>query len=294
MSSASLLWPPCHQRTKYLYLYRSSKMMKVSANPVGSVSSTMLSSSLTTSNGEEKDSSVPKRRSRTPSIVKFYPGSHLLEELAEDGPMERDERDGSFPKILRRKSMLYPTYHYLSLWLLPPPEVRETLQHQVEKLSVEYNGSFKFMPHVTVIGCIPCTSRKQGFEIGRKLQEDLKGSGGVPCSFQKEILSMYNPDNTLVWSQASLSIMERSDTFMDLLALCRKSLGMDFEAEWMFPAPAKKPHMSHYYGNEKPPPPSSITPPPDFTAQEVALWITCPGTVKGVKEWRPLFRIDLL
>jgi len=241
---------------------------------------------------------------RTPSIVQFFPGSHLLDYTEREGEeqhqqhqqpltVERDERDPSFPKLLRKTTMLYPAYKFLSLWLLPPPLVRETLFQRISQLSHEYNGSVPFVPHVTVIGSIPCESRQHGQQLGKLLQQGLAGTGGIPCIFRDEIVSMYNPDSTLIWSQACLSVMQRSVEFLELLERSRSIVGMNNGMEWMFPGPAREPHLSHYYGSERPPPPDTVIPPPDFIAQEVALFITSPGTLVGVKSWKQLTIIQL-
>mmetsp|Transcript_17181 Transcript_17181/g.31106 ORF Transcript_17181/g.31106 Transcript_17181/m.31106 type:complete len:268 (+) Transcript_17181:425-1228(+) len=226
---------------------------------------------------------------RKPSIIQFYPGSHLLEYHEDDEvlePMERDERDPSFPKLVRRTSMLYPPYKFLSLWLLPPQPERDRLAEQIAHLSKTYNGSAPFVPHVTVLGCVPCESVKHGKHLGRRLEKRLTGTGGIPCRFRDEIVSMYD-DSTgkLIWSQSCLSIMARSEEFMNLLERSREATGMANGAEWMFPGPLREPHMSHYYGSESPPPVSQVQRPPDFVAHEVALFVTSPGSVAGVKEW---------
>ena len=237
----------------------------------------------------------PLHRPR-PSIIQFYPGSHLLDYDEEDEvhePMEPDERDPSFPKLVRRTSMLYPPYKFLSLWLLPPLPIRDLLADRIAHLSKTYNGSAPFVPHVTVLGCVPCESVNHGKQLGRRLQKSLKGTGGVPCRFRDEIISMYDTAGKLIWSQSCVSIMARSEEFMHLLERSRTATGMNNGAEWMFPGPLREPHMSHYYGSESPPPVTQVQRPPDFVAHEVALFVTSPGSVAGVKEWKQRTLIKL-
>ena len=60
----------------------------------------------------------------------------------------------------------------------------------------------------------------------------------------------------------------------------------------MFPPPAREPHYSKYYSNT----PLVVNPPvpPSFEAHEAALYMTTPGTVQGVSQWRAVTHIDLL
>ena len=216
------------------------------------------------------------RRSRShswfeaPSIIKFYPGSHLLDELPE-------------------------TCQYLSLWLIPPKATREKFTQQITKLSLRYThlgSSAPFFPHVTIIGSIPCGTSKDAKAIGERLDRGLKHSGKVPCRFRKEpCAAMYTEEDKVVWSQACIAIMERSDEYMDLLEKAREILGMGI-GDWMFPPPAREPHFSYYYGHARIP--KNVDPPADFEAVQAALWMTTPGSVEGVAEWKEVTRINLV
>jgi hypothetical protein len=250
--------------------------------------------------GEKPDTSDYDVNSARLSVnMQFFPGSHLEcpEEDQEDNstlaPLERDERDPAFCKLVRRTSMLYPAYKFLSLWLLPPlGPIYDQLQAQIDFLSNKFDGSASFYPHVTIVGSIPCESKEHAKFIFRELTQNLKGTGPVPCRFLPKVESMYNEESVLVWSQACLTVMERSPEYMKLLERTRSVLGMDC-GEWMFARPIGQPHISHFYGCSRPPPPDQVRLPPDFVAREAALWITSPGTVQGVKFWKELGRIQL-
>ena len=206
-----------------------------------------------------------------PSLNKYYPGSHLLDDLVEDG--------GCL---------------YLSLWLLPPLPQRKYLSKEIAKIAMRHNqqgSSAPFMPHITIVGSIRCEAHREATELGKQLEKGLQGSGVVPCRFErKPCVAMYNKEGKLVWSQSCIAIMERSEEYMNLLALSRKLLELP-PGEWMFPGPSCEPHFSKFYGAHQIP--TDIEAPPDFVADEVALYMTTPGTLDGVAKWREVTRINL-
>ena len=178
----------------------------------------------------------------------------------------------------------------VTLWLLPPASIRKLLQENIAELAQKYEGSYPFVPHVTVMG-IPCKSFSQLQELSHVLKQGLQNFGGIPCHFRKEVITMTNPNNTLVWNQACVSVMERSDDFLRLIDVVRNLLGMQGE-EYKFPAPLGEPHLSHYYGTKNAPCADDVISIPDFVAEEVALWETS-GGFEGVKNWKELARMEL-
>jgi len=233
-----------------------------------------------------RSTSLYSSRSNTGGL-KFYPGSHLL---------------------LRENDGVLPTTLYFSLWLLPPASLRPQLSQQIAKLSLRYThlgSSAPFVPHVTIVGSIPCDTLRDAVQLGQRLRKGLRHSGPVPCRFNasnQPCKAMYNDDDnnndndepTVVWSQACIAIMERSDEYMKLLESSRQLLGVAAGGcgEWMFPAPAREPHYSQYYGPRALP--RAVAAPPDFVAREASLVCTTPGTVQGVAQWREVARIDLV
>eukprot|EP00980_Cylindrotheca_fusiformis_P021658 scaffold8505_cov130-Cylindrotheca_fusiformis.AAC.24 len=215
-----------------------------------------------------------------PSLLQFHPGSHLLGDfVVESGCL------------------------YLSFWLLPPEPLRSKFAREIAHLSLKHNragSSAPFVPHITIVGSIRCETQREATELGKHLKKKLRGTGPVPCRFRRTPCeSMYDASNTLVWSQSCIAIMERSDEYMNLLARTREALKLPL-GEWIFPGPAHEPHFSKYYGSR---PPLSdglaatstpiIQPPEDFVAHEAALFLTTPGTLNGVSQWREVTRIDL-
>jgi Cyclic phosphodiesterase-like protein len=178
----------------------------------------------------------------------------------------------------------------VTLWLLPPASTSELLQANIAELAQKYEGSCPFVPHVTVVG-IPCESSQELLNLSAVLKQGLQGFGGIPCRFRKELITMTNPDNTLVWNQACVSVMERSKEFMLLTKRVRELLGIEGE-ESEFPAPLGEPHLSHYYGKQKAPCAQDVIAIPDFVAGEVALWDTS-GGFEGVKNWKELAKMKL-
>jgi hypothetical protein len=158
-----------------------------------------------------------------PSLDKYYPGSHLLDST-------NAVVDGNYST----------NTIYLSLWLLPPLPMRKNLLKDIAKLAMRYSAqgsSAPFMPHVTVIGSIACGSVREVNELGVQLQKSLECSGPVPCRFDRTrgCVAMYKEDDrspttggntkrSLVWSQSCIAVMERSEEFMNLLALSRQVL----------------------------------------------------------------------
>ena len=213
-----------------------------------------------------------------PSLLKFAPGSHLLDDfVAEAGCL------------------------YLSLWLLPPEPLRKQLTREIAKLSLQYSNTLKssapFVPHVTIVGSIKCDTQREASDLGKKFQKLLKGTGAVPCRFKRELCqTMYDDHQHLIWSQSCIAIMERSDEFMNLLAKARYVLNLP-PGEWQFPAPAQEPHFSKLYYQRATTtalPDAQLQPPQDFSATEAALFLTTPGTVPGVSQWKEIARIPLL
>lgn len=208
-----------------------------------------------------------------PSLLKFYPGSHLLGDfVAEAGCL------------------------FLSLWLLPPEPLRTKFAREIAKLSLRHNqsgSSSPFVPHVTIVGSIRCETQREATELGKHLKDRLRGTGPVPCRFRKiPCESMYDASNMLVWSQSCIAMMERSEEYMNLLDQSRQVLKLP-SGEWIFPGPAHEPHFSKYYGSQPLSPTTIIHPPEDFVADEAALFLTTPGTLNGVSQWREVKRIDL-
>jgi hypothetical protein len=182
----------------------------------------------------------------------------------------------------------------VTLWLLPPQGVAEKLQTNIDHLchQTEDGSSAPFVPHVTIVGGIPCESSHELQELTEKLQKGLEGTGSVPCTFHPGVVTMYDDDNrSLVWNQACVSVAKQTQEFMEFHKRCRELLNMNDE-EWEFPPPLREPHLSHFYGTKEPPASENVLIAPDFDAEEAALWETS-GGYDGVKNWRELARIKL-
>ena len=300
IAAAAQQMPPLrhnHRRTQSTRLLSSSGDDTSNSSPTCEWTQRLLSA-------RGKSASLYERgpassRSSTGGGLKFYPGSHLL----------LRDNTGAAAAALPTTTTLY-----FSLWLLPPASLRPQLSQQIAKLSLRYNylgSSAPFVPHVTLVGSIPCATLRDAVQLGRRLQKGLRHSGPVPCRFNnaanQPCQAMYSSDDdnnndnddndepTVVWSQACIAIMERSDEYMKLLESSRQLLGVaagGLCGEWMFPAPAREPHYSQYYGPRALP--RAVAAPPDFVAREASLVCTTPGTVQGVAQWREVARIDLV
>ena len=175
-----------------------------------------------------------------PSMDKFFPGSHLLDE---------NDNNNNLVNYEDRRSL------YLSLWLLPPKAMEQRFKDEITKLSLKYNklgSSAPFVPHITIVGSIRCETNREVKELGQRLQKKLQQMKSVPCRFydkydnrnrsntdsshningsnsndgRKRCHVMHNEENQLVWSQSCIALMERSDEYMALLAKAREVLGL--------------------------------------------------------------------
>jgi hypothetical protein len=173
----------------------------------------------------------------------------------------------------------------VSLWLLPPESRRPKLQNEIDRLAEGRGPSFA--PHVTVVGSIPCQSEQHALEMGKKLQEGLKGFGKIPCQFNNVPYSSKG-----AWSQGLFLVMDVSAPYMNLCQKSRGLLGMDTE-NWRFPAPAGLPHLSLFYGVKNVPEKKEVMPVPAFFSYELALWLTNPSTLEGVPEWKEMTTISI-
>lgn len=144
----------------------------------------------------------------------------------------------------------------------------------------------------------------------------------IPTNTNSHSGTKQTQQKQLVWSQSCIAIMERSEEYMNLLTKARDILQLP-PGEWMFPGPACEPHYSKFYGKyeipaavakeavEEPPlhqhaignnyhhhhddddDDDDLNPPPDFVADQAALYLTTPGTLQGVAQWRQITLIDL-
>jgi hypothetical protein len=172
----------------------------------------------------------------------------------------------------------------LSVWLYPPQAALLDIQDQIDMLAEDRGPSF--LPHVTLIGGIPCQSEEQALQMGRALQHGLRGFGEVPCHF-----SATPKTSEGVWSQALYLTMDETDLFIKLCETCRVILG--FELPCTFAPPAHKPHMSLFYGVTDIPDASEVEPVKSFEASTIAIWTTGLSTLASVPNWKEMSVIKL-
>jgi hypothetical protein len=172
----------------------------------------------------------------------------------------------------------------LSLWLYPPQDARIDIQHQIDILAEDRGPSF--LPHVTLVGGVPCQSEEQALQLGRALQVGLRGFGEVPCHF-----SSTPKTSEGVWNQALYLAMDETDPFMKLCETCRVILGLELPCT--FAPPANLPHMSLFYGVTDIPDASEVEPVKSFEASTIAMWTTGPSTLASVPNWKEVSVIRL-
>ncbi len=203
----------------------------------------------------------------------------------------------------------------LSLWLLPPEPYRSELSNVIVEYAQKYHqaSSAPFDPHVTILGGIPCRSLEHAQQMAQLLQRGLYQFGSITCEFYKKPRfckhGMCTTDDCLnedgkfyVWNQAFVMEMHNNERFLKLCRQAQEILGIplktekhsDGNAEYAFPKPLGRPHMSLFYGEKMVPRSDEVKPIPKFNATQLALWNTSPPTLEGVRYWTQIAVIDLV
>jgi len=201
-----------------------------------------------------------------------------------------------------------PSPFFISLWLIPPLDVTKQLQPIIDELSQEqFNASVSFVPHITVTGGLPVSSLTELDEIVKDLRTALQLPGGIDCTF--ETFPQTNTKTTddkshheeVIWSQALILKMKLSETYVQICEQSRQSIfkiqnkDQDLDPS----APCSYPHMSLLYTNEYPTAEihdkslHELNLPLQFTSTKIALYITTPSSVEGVKEWKSYAEFDI-
>ena len=95
----------------------------------------------------------------------------------------------------------------VSLWLLPPEPLRCELQTQINRISARSDGLCPpFLPHITILGGVPCSDKTEADEILSRLRSCLDigyFDGGVPCCFgHNEVISFRTQNGAVKWNQS--------------------------------------------------------------------------------------------
>lgn len=174
---------------------------------------------------------------------------------------------------------------FLSLVLLPP-EDDASIQNQINRLSKSHNGP-SFPAHITIVGGIPCQDEDEAYRIANILEQGLTGFGPIPCHFSSKPKRFEK-----TWNQALIVTLDDiSEPFVDLCETSRHLLNLT--PQCMYPPPVNLPHTSLFYGIENIPDLTEVDPIAPFIANEVALWITTPSTLRGVENWREIDVVQL-
>lgn len=222
----------------------------------------------------------------------------------------------------------------LSLWLLPPDNLRTTLSSIQSDIISNHHKDCRlprFMPHVTIVGGVPisdCCSAEEvkkcknsqinndNFDedaahiVLRRLQLAFQSHGEITCDFNNErgVFAVWDEEGVVQWNQSCLSIIERGIPLMRAIqvadeaffsTLSTKTTTCDNEqrllpVERHFKPPLFEPHYSFVYGNEAHLIPASLECPPSFTSTEMVLMWTHPSSLEGVEEWKEIGRFSLI
>ena len=189
----------------------------------------------------------------------------------------------------------------VSLWLLPPEPLRCELQTQINRISARSDGLCPpFLPHITILGGVPCSDKTEADEILSRLRSCLDigyFDGGVPCCFgHNEVISVRTQNGAVKWNQSCAVIMKKTPDFLRIIRLLHGAFFPEWEGdvdlESAFPPPLREPHFSFAYGN-KPELCERMSAPPDFVSKEAVLMWTYPSSLCGVQSWKEIGRIQL-
>eukprot|EP00970_Alexandrium_tamarense_P005833 scaffold949_cov186-Alexandrium_tamarense.AAC.11 len=101
----------------------------------------------------------------------------------------------------------------------------------------------------------------------RRLQNAFHGIGGVTCTFLKDLgmFAAYQ-DGSVKWNQSCVSIVKRTDDFLDVMVLADGALFRveSSDVERHFKPPLCQPHYSFVYGNDPERIPLSLDYPASF------------------------------
>lgn len=140
----------------------------------------------------------------------------------------------------------------ISLWLLPPEDIRTHLQSNIDDIAA-LTGGPSFVPHATILGGVPClcSTENEAEQWAEKLlttlRTQLPAVGGIPCQFglnegcrphcvleDGKILNGNNDDNNAAdgvssscnvkWNQSAVSIMNRSPQFAKAVQLTYRAV----------------------------------------------------------------------
>ena len=141
----------------------------------------------------------------------------------------------------------------ISLWLLPPEDVRTHLQSNIDEIAA-LTGGPSFVPHATILGGIPClcSTEEEAEQWAHKLlttlRTQLPAVGGIPyqfgldqgcrpqCVFEDgKILNGNDVDENnaadgdssscdVKWNQSAVSIMNRSVQFAKAVQLTYRAV----------------------------------------------------------------------
>lgn len=218
----------------------------------------------------------------------------------------------------------------ISLWLLPPDKLKQTLTStQLDIISNHPKDQPPlpvFEPHVTLIGGVPildCCSPEQIASIKEEaLNSDIEeeaakivlnrlrlafqSHGGVECNFVKErgVFAAREEDGTVKWNQSCVCIMERSKSLIKAMKAADKAMHSTTidtsdsdnvqSIEHYFKPPLCEPHYSFVYGNNPELIPAALECPPSFISTEFLVVWTSPPSLKGVRQWETVGKVSMV
>lgn len=102
-------------------------------------------------------------------------------------------------------------------------------------------------------------------------------------------------DGSVKWNQSCVSIVKRTDDFLDVMVLADGALFRveSSDVERHFKPPLCQPHYSFVYGNDPERIPFSLDYPASFKSTEMVLMWTDPSNLSGVGVWKEVGRIEM-
>jgi hypothetical protein len=78
--------------------------------------------------------------------------------------------------------------HKVSIWLIPPPHLFNSLQAQIKQIS-KLNNTPEFIPHITLVGGVIVQSEKQGLDLFHNLKQKFQQSSDTIITPQSSVSS---------------------------------------------------------------------------------------------------------
>lgn len=223
---------------------------------------------------------------------------------------KRDKEKGRSLKFQHSIHLKNKEIMKISVWIVPVAYQFDVLHKQIIEITSRQNLP-SFIPHVTLLGGIPCANKSEANDVVKLLKRHLKSFGDIEVEFSGSVTCARDKaTNEVKWNQSCLISIKRNLKFVRISHIVREivehrknmasipsfkfndDVSVDVNS-LTFPEPFGEPHYSFAYGNDESLCPKIRLISSGFTSREVVVWITSPASLEGVKSWRFFASIPL-